>query len=229
MVTASVLAAGGIGINWEGATVLHVTGTDRIAGGAFRVPPDRLEAATLALAAAITGGTVHLDSFPTIDFPTGLVAVFANAGIELTSMNGGTLARCPAGPRAVQTATGPHPAFPTDVQPQLTAFLTQAPGTSRIEEQIYTDRGTHVGPLRAFGAAVNADGSVITVCGPAPLVAADVAGKDIRAVTAMLIAALAAEGTSTIQGMYHLRRGYGSLLPKLAALGAELTIDQEMP
>ncbi|AXI76901.1 UDP-N-acetylglucosamine 1-carboxyvinyltransferase [Peterkaempfera bronchialis] len=229
LVTAAVLAASGVGITWEGTTALHVTGTDRITGGAFQVPPDRLEAATLALAAAITGGTVQLDNFPITEFPDGLVAVFADAGIELVPVNGGTLARCPAGPRAVQMATGPHPAFPTDVQPQLTAFLTQAPGTSRIEERVYRERATHIGPLRALGAAVNADGATITVRGASPLAAADVAGEDIRAATAALIAALAAEGTSTIRGMYHLRRGYDSLLPKLASLGARLTIDQEMP
>ncbi|MDH6111584.1 UDP-N-acetylglucosamine 1-carboxyvinyltransferase [Kitasatospora sp. MAP12-15] len=229
LVTAAVLAAGGVGITWEGTTALHVIGADRITGGAFQVPPDRLEASTLALAAAITGGTVHLDNFPPSEFPDGLLAVFADAGIELTAVNGGTLARCPAGPRPVQMATGPHPGFPTDVQPQLTAFLTQARGTSRIEERIYTERATHVGPLRAFGAAVNTDGAEITVRGPFPLAAADVAGEDIRAVTALVIAALAAEGTSTIRGMYHLRRGYGSLLPKLAALGVKLTIDQEIP
>ncbi|MFE9424595.1 UDP-N-acetylglucosamine 1-carboxyvinyltransferase [Kitasatospora sp. NPDC006697] len=229
MVTAAVLAASGVGITWEGTTALHVTGTDRILGGAFLVPPDRLEAATLVLAAAITGGTIQLDDFPTSDFPAGLMAVFADAGIELTPVNGGTLAHCPAGPRTVHLATGPHPAFPTDVQPQLTAFLTQAPGTSRIEERVYTDRTTHLGPLRALGATVNADGAAITVRGPAPLTGADVAGEDIRAATAALIAALAAEGTSTIRGMYHLRRGYGSLLPKLSSLGAKLTIDQEMP
>ncbi|WP_030601249.1 UDP-N-acetylglucosamine 1-carboxyvinyltransferase [Streptomyces achromogenes] len=229
LVTASVLAAGGVGITWEGTTALHVTGTDRITGGTFQVPPDRLEAATLALAAAVTGGTVQLDNFPTTAFPTGLVAVFADAGIELAPVNGGTLARCPAGPKAVHVATGPHPGFPTDAQPQLTAFLTQGPGTSRIEERVYTDRTTHVGPLRALGAAVNTDGATITVRGPAPLAAADVAGEDIRAATAALIAALAAEGTSTIRGMYHLRRGYGTLLPKLVSLGAKLTIDQESP
>ncbi|MCC9307668.1 UDP-N-acetylglucosamine 1-carboxyvinyltransferase [Kitasatospora sp. RB6PN24] len=220
MITASMLAAGGVGITWDGTTALHVTGTDRITGGVFQVPPDRLEAATLALAAAITGGTVHLDNFPISGFPAGLVAVLADAGIELAPVNGGTLARCPGGPRAVQTAT--NSATCTDMQPQLTAFLTQAAGTSRIEERIYTQRATHVGPLRAFGANVSANGPVIIVHGPAPLIAADVAGEDIRAVAALLIAALAAEGTSTIRGMYHLQRGYAGLLPKLAALGARV-------
>ncbi|MFI9186870.1 UDP-N-acetylglucosamine 1-carboxyvinyltransferase [Streptomyces goshikiensis] len=225
MATASMLAAGGVGITWEGANALHITGTDRITGGTVPVAPDRLEAATLALAAAITGGTVDLDNVPVTTFPAALVSMLAEAGIELVSANGGTLARCPDGPRAMQTATAS--ATCTDVQPQLTAFLTQAPGISRIEERIYTARATHVDPLRAFGAAITADGPTITVNGPSPLTAARVTGQDIRAVAALLIAALAAEGTSTIQGTYHLQRGYGSLLPKLTALGAKLTVVQE--
>ena len=226
VVTAAVLAACGVGIHWD-AAALHVTGTDRIGGGAFAVPADRLEAATLALAAATTGGGVHLEGFRPEEFPDRLLAVFADTGIELAPERGGTTVRCPSGPHAVQVATGPHPGFPTDVQPQLTAFLTQAPGTSRIEERIYTRRSTHIGPLRALGAHVSTAGRVITVRGRTPLTSADVEGEDIRAVTALVIAALAAEGTSTIRGMYHLRRGYGSLLPKLASLGANLTIDQE--
>ncbi|WP_097240768.1 hypothetical protein [Streptomyces sp. 1331.2] len=225
--TAALLSQAGVGIEWRGRTALNVTGTDRIRGGVFTVPPDRLEAATLALAAAITGGTVHLDGFPPAAFPDGLVSVFADAGIQLDPLDGGTAVSTPAGPRPVQMATGPHPGFPTDVQPQLTAFLTQAEGTSRIDERIYTQRDTHLPALAAFGAAVNATGSVITVRGRSALTGADVTGEDIRAVTALVIAALAAEGTSTIRGMYHLRRGYGSLLPKLAALGTHLTIDQE--
>ncbi|WP_030247568.1 UDP-N-acetylglucosamine 1-carboxyvinyltransferase [Streptomyces sp. NRRL S-350] len=228
-VTAGLLARSGVGITWQGAEALHVTGTDRIAGGVFPVPPDRLEAATLALAGAITRGTVHLDAFPLGDFPTGLVSVFADAGILLTAERGGTTVTVPAGLRAVEMETGPHPGYPTDVQPQLTAVLTQASGTSRIDERIYIRRDSHLAALRKFGADVNAQDQVITVEGPSRLAAADVEGEDIRAVTALVLAALAAEGTSTIRGMYHLRRGYGDLLPKLAALGAPLTIDQETP
>lgn len=220
--TASLLAAGGVGITWEGTTALHVTGTDRITGGTVEVPPDRLEAATLALAAAITGGSVFLDNIPVAAFPAALVSMLAAAGIELVPSHGGTLARCPAGPQPMQTVTAS--ATCTDVQPQLTAVLTQARGTSRIEERIYTSRATHVSPLRAFGAAVTADGPTITVHGPSPLTAARVAGQDIRAAAALVIAALAAKGTSTLDGTYHLDRGYGDLLPKLAVLGATLDV-----
>ncbi|MFE3610333.1 UDP-N-acetylglucosamine 1-carboxyvinyltransferase [Streptomyces goshikiensis] len=225
LATAALLAAGGVGLAWKGTTALHVTGTDHIAGGTVRVPPDRLEATTLALAAAITGGTVHLAGVPADTFPAALVAMLADAGIELIPADGGTLARCPAGPRPVQTAT--TSATCTDVQPQLTAFLTQAPGISRIEERIYTSRASHVDPLRRLGAAVTADGPTITVHGPSPLTAARVNGQDIRAVAALVIAALAAHGTSTIHGIYHLQRGYGSLLPKLAALGAAVEVVQQ--
>ncbi|MFD4243603.1 UDP-N-acetylglucosamine 1-carboxyvinyltransferase [Streptomyces sp. NPDC058525] len=225
LATAALLEEGGVGIEWEGTTALHITGTDRITGGTVHVPPDRLEAATLALAAAITGGTVHLDNIPVTTFPAALVSMLAEAGVELVPAHGGTLAGCPAGPQPVQMATGS--ATCTDVQPQLTAFLTQAPGISRIEERIYTARATHVAPLRAFGADVTADGPTITVHGPSPLTAARVAGQDIRAAAALVIAALAAEGTSTIQGKYHLHRGYGNLLPKLTALGAKLEVVQE--
>ncbi|MEV8323310.1 UDP-N-acetylglucosamine 1-carboxyvinyltransferase [Kitasatospora sp. NPDC056731] len=228
-VSAELLARSGVGITWQGTDALHVTGTDHIAGGVFPVPSDRLEAATLALAAAITGGTVHLDAFPPCGFPPGLVSVFADTGILLTPERGGTTVTVPAGLHATEMATGPHPGYPTDVQPQLTAVLTQAAGTSRIEERIYSRRDTHLAALRKFGAVVNAEGQLITVEGPSGLAAADVAGEDIRAATALVLAALAAEGTSTIRGMYHLRRGYGDLLPKLAALGASLTIDREMP
>ncbi|MFB7865441.1 UDP-N-acetylglucosamine 1-carboxyvinyltransferase [Streptomyces sp. NPDC056069] len=225
LTTAAMLAEGGVDIIWQGTGALHITGTDRITGGTVAVPPDRLEAATLALAAAITGGTVHLDNVPVVTFPPALVAMLADAGIELDPTDGGTSARCPSGPRPVQTAT--VSATCTDIQPQLTAFLTQAPGTSRIEERIYTARDSHVAPLRAFGAAVTADGPTITVHGPSVLTAARVAGEDIRAVAALVIAALAAQGTSTVRGVYHLQRGYGSLLPKLATLGAELEVMQE--
>ncbi|MFF3775621.1 UDP-N-acetylglucosamine 1-carboxyvinyltransferase [Streptomyces sp. NPDC002232] len=222
--SASLLAAGGVGITWEGASALHITGTDRVTGGVFPVPPDRLEAATIALAAAITGGTVHLTNVPASTFPEDLTALLVDAGVELVEADGGTLARCPTGPRPVHTAT--TSATCTDVQPQLTALLTQAPGTSRIEERIYTSRSTHVTPLRSLGAEVRADGPTITVHGPSALTGAEVTGHDIRAAAALVIAALAADGTTTIHGTYHLHRGYSHLLPKLTALGARLTLPQ---
>lgn len=125
----------------------------------------------------------------------------------------------------MEAATGPHPGLPTDAAPQLAAMLTQARGASLIGERVYPRRDTHVEALRAFGADISATGSMICVRGPVSLRAAEAEAGDIRAVTALLIAALAAEGTSTIRGMYHLRRGYGQLLANLTTLGADIITD----
>ncbi|MEU2868276.1 hypothetical protein ABZ769_03605 [Streptomyces olivoreticuli] len=127
----------------------------------------------------------------------------------------------------VEAATGPHPGLPTDTAPQLAAMLTQAAGASLIGERVYPRRDTHVAPLRAFGAHITATGSMIRLRGPERLHAADVQAADIRAVTALLIAALVADGTSTIRGLHHFRRGYGYLLTNLARLGAGITIEPE--
>ncbi|WP_030390713.1 UDP-N-acetylglucosamine 1-carboxyvinyltransferase [Streptomyces sp. NRRL S-241] len=203
---------------------MHVSGSDWVAGGTFAVAGDRIEAATMVMAAAATGGSVHLDNFTTANFPDGLTSVLAASGITLTDdASGGVRAHLDGPLQPVEAATGPHPGLPTDTAPQLTAMLTRAEGTSLIGERIYPRRDTHVQGLRSFGADITATGSILCVRGPARLRNATVEAADIRAVTALLIAALAANGTSTIRGMFHLRRGYGHLLPNLATLGAEIT------
>ncbi|MFF0437527.1 UDP-N-acetylglucosamine 1-carboxyvinyltransferase [Streptomyces sp. NPDC004327] len=203
---------------------LHVHGADSISGGQFTVAGDRIEAATMIMAAAVTGGTIDLDGITLPELPDSQLQVFADAGLHLTSHGGGIRAAVgEGGLRAVQARTGPHPGLPTDTAPQLAALLTQARGSSHVFEAVYPQRDTHVAPLRALGADITADGQDIRIHGPAPLRAADVQAADIRAVTALLIAALVADGTSTIGGMYHLARGYGRLLPNLAALGADIT------
>ncbi|MER7514258.1 UDP-N-acetylglucosamine 1-carboxyvinyltransferase [Streptomyces lavendulae] len=207
---------------------LHVHGADRIEGGEFTVAGDRIEAATMIMAAAVTGGAIELDGITMPELPEAQRQVLADAGLILTAHDAGIRATAgPDGLRAVQARTGPHPGLPTDTAPQLAATLTQATGTSHVFEAVYPQRDTHVAPLRAFGADITADGRDIRIHGPARLLAADVQAADIRAVTALLIAALAADGTSTIGGMYHLARGYGRLLPNLAALGADITTTAE--
>jgi UDP-N-acetylglucosamine 1-carboxyvinyltransferase len=228
-VTADVLRAAGATVEWEGATALHVTGADNLSGLTRPVPPDRIEAATLVLASAVTGGGIHLTNCPPSTFPDGLVAVLSDAGLTLAPRGSGTEVTSAGRPHPVTAQTGPHPGLPTDVQPQLTAYLTQADGPSRITERVYTSRCTHVQGLRAMGADLRADGPHILVMGPRRLHGAPVEAADIRAVTSLVTAALAAEGTSTIRGMYHLQRGYGALLPKLAALGALVTTTQDDP
>ncbi len=203
---------------------LHVSGSDWIAGGSFAVAGDRIEAATMVMATAATGGSVHLDNITAADFPAGLTRTLAAAGITLADdASGGVRTRLHGPLQPVEAATGPHPGLPTDTAPQLAAMLTRADGTSAIGERIYPRRDTHVQGLRTFGADITVTGSTLRVRGPARLNGATVEATDIRAVTALLIAALAAHGTSTIRGMFHLRRGYARLLSNLATLGAEIT------
>ncbi|MBP0932523.1 UDP-N-acetylglucosamine 1-carboxyvinyltransferase [Streptomyces sp. KCTC 0041BP] len=207
---------------------LRVQGTDRMTGGAFTVAGDRIEAATMIMAAAATGGTLELDGITLPELPDDQRRVLARAGILLTAHDGGIRAVLgPHGLQAVSARTGPHPGLPTDTAPQLAALLTLAEGTSDLFEAVYPRRDTHVEPLRAFGADITATGQHTRIRGVTRLRAADVQAADIRAVTALVIAALAAKGTSTIGGMYHLARGYGRLLPNLAALGADITTDAE--
>ncbi|GAA2643962.1 hypothetical protein GCM10010425_59610 [Streptomyces spororaveus] len=185
---------------------------------------DRIEAATMVMAAAATGGTVHLDNITAADFPDGLTRALAEAGIiRADDPSGGVRTHLYGQLQALEAATGPHPGLPTDTAPQLAAMLTRAEGTSLIGERVYPRRDTHVQGLPSFGAEITATGPILRVRGPARLHGAEVEAADIRAVTALLIAALAADGTSTIRGMFHLRRGYGYLLPNLATLGAEIT------
>ncbi|MGJ5893674.1 UDP-N-acetylglucosamine 1-carboxyvinyltransferase [Streptomyces niveiscabiei] len=227
--TARFLADRGVLIHFD-QEGLHVSGSDWIAGGTFSVAGDRIEAATMIMAAAATGGSVHLDNITAADLPDGLTRTLAKAGIAVADDPSGGVRTLLDGPlRATVTATGPHPGLPTDTAPQLTAMLTGAVGTSMIRECIYPRRDTHVQGLRAFGAEITATGAILRVHGPARLRGADVEAADIRAVTALLIAALAADGTSTIRGMFHLRRGYALLLPHLATLGAEITTIPEAP
>ncbi|MFK0173440.1 UDP-N-acetylglucosamine 1-carboxyvinyltransferase [Streptomyces sp. NPDC090306] len=220
--TAEFVARRGVGVDWS-PKGLHVTGARYIPGGSATVPGDRIEAATMIMAAAVTGGSLDLDGISTDAIPDGLSAALADAGVRLADTSTGLRTEMGGPLRAIETATGPHPGLPTDTAPQLTALLTQAHGTSVLAERVYPQRDTHLDGLTAFGAAVTSQGPVIRISGATRLCAAHVGASDIRAVTALLLAALAADGTSTIRGMYHLRRGYGHLLSNLATLGASIT------
>jgi len=224
--TARFLQLGGTGIGWD-QDGLHVTGTSHLAGSSFTVAGDRIEAGTMLMAMAATHGSIGLDGISCDALPGGLRDALAGAGVTVAPDGQQGLTAAAGALDAVEAATGPHPGLPTDTAPQLAAMLTQACGTSLIHERIYPRRDTHIAALAAFGADISACGSTVRVTGPATLRAADTEAADIRAVTSLLIAALAADGTSTIRGMYHLRRGYSQLLAKLATLGAHVTTIQE--
>jgi UDP-N-acetylglucosamine 1-carboxyvinyltransferase len=186
------------------------------------VPSDRLEAGTLALAALITGGEVALDNAGLSDLTPGFVETMQLIGGDLVECPTGLLVRAPRGLVAADVVTGPHPEFPTDLQPQTVSLLTRAPGRSTVVERVYRRRATHVAGLRAFGAVLDERGDVLVVNGGGQLRPADVTATDIRCCTALLLAALAAPGESRISGLYHLDRGHGRLLDVLSDLGASI-------
>lgn len=223
--TVTLLRRMGVPIQAEGSALL-VEGCDRFAPASARVPADRMAAGTLLLAGTITGGRAHVTGLDLEDLPRGFIDSFAEAGVKLTqaadAVRTEPSALCP-----VTVETSVHPGYPTDLQPQLVALLTQAPGVSHVVERVYTHRATHVPGLVAMGADVTARGQELRITGPSTLRGTTVHGKDIRAATALLLAALAAEGTTTLYGVAHLRRGYEDLAGALAALGADITEEDQ--
>lgn len=210
----------GVPIMVEDSTI-HVEGGRTLHGAEHQVPPDRMVAGTLAIAAAITGGDIELD-VNLEDLTSGFVSTADDAGVVMSATPTGM--RVQRGQlRAVRVETGVHPGYPSDLQPQITGLLTQAPGASRVREKVYSQRGSHVAGLAAMGARILPDGQDQVIHGPTRLRGATVRGEDIRAAASLLIAALVAEGRTVLTGVAHLRRGYEDFPATLRLLGADIT------
>ncbi|MBM3139337.1 MAG: UDP-N-acetylglucosamine 1-carboxyvinyltransferase [Chloroflexi bacterium] len=219
---AEMLGAMGARINGHGGNTLTVEGVPRLHGCDFTVIPDRLEAGTLLLAGAATGGDVrvtnavpgHLDS---------LCAKLGEMGVTIErSEEGGVRAASRGRLEPMQAQAVPYPGFPTDLHAPLAAALTQAGGVSIIHERVYDNRTLYVGELRKLGARITVGGQSVIVEGATPLVGAAVRALDIRAGAACVIAGLAAEGETQVHGTSHLDRGYAHLEAQLRALGADV-------
>ncbi|WP_331735968.1 UDP-N-acetylglucosamine 1-carboxyvinyltransferase (plasmid) [Streptomyces anulatus] len=213
---------------------IEVVGGSGVLGTHQVLPPDRLEAGTLAIAAALTGGSVTLVAFPREGLPETFWSLLREAGAEIETSPSGCVvtmtehSRDNARVRYVRTA--PHPGFPTDLQPQATVLATQMSGITHIHEGVHELRSSHAKGLQQFGARVATSGRSIVVTGATALEAAEVVGEDIRCVVAYMLAALAADGCSTIHGGYHLRRGHSDFVETLRVLGAEVHQQQrEVP
>ena len=218
---AEMLQAMGARISGAGTHTIQVDGVEALHGVSQRLIPDRIEAGTLAMAAAISGGTVTLTDVRAEQM-TSTCAKLTAAGVRLEHTDS-TLTASGAAPLcATDVQAMPYPGFPTDLQAPITALLTQATGTSFIHERVFEDRMQHVGELRKLGANVVSAGATPVVHGPSALVGARVRGSDIRATAALVVAALAAEGQSVVSGVEHLDRGYEGLARKLALLGADI-------
>jgi UDP-N-acetylglucosamine 1-carboxyvinyltransferase len=189
-------------------------------GTTHHVTTDYIEAGTYMIAAAATGGDVTIDRMRPSDVRW-LINKLRSAGAEV--VEGASHVRVRSAPlHAVDVTTWPHPGFATDVQPQYCALMTQATGTSIVSEALYENRFRHVPALVDFGARISVEGRSAIIEGPAALRGTRATVPDIRSGAALVIAALCAEGTSHLDSVYHLDRGYESLEEKLRGLGADV-------
>jgi UDP-N-acetylglucosamine 1-carboxyvinyltransferase len=186
------------------------------------VLPDRIETGTYAMAVAITGGDVLLQNARP-ELLQSALDVLTQSGVQVAATNEGIrVSRNGAGLAPIEVTTAPFPGFPTDLQAQLMALMTLAEGTSRITETIFENRFMHVQELNRFGARINLDGETATVEGVDRLKGAPVMATDLRASVSLVIAALAAEGETMVNRVYHLDRGFERLEDKLVRCGATI-------
>jgi UDP-N-acetylglucosamine 1-carboxyvinyltransferase len=212
----------GARISGAGTSRIIVEGVPKLNGARHRVLPDRIETGTYAMAVAMTGGDVLLENARPELLQAGL-DVLTQAGVEITSTNAGIrVTRNGKGIAAVEVTTAPFPGFPTDLQAQLMALMTRAEGTSRITETIFENRFMHVQELARLGARIQLSGETATIEGVERLKGAPVMATDLRASVSLVIAALAAEGETMVNRVYHLDRGFERLEDKLSACGAAI-------
>jgi len=212
----------GARINGAGTAEIVVEGVARLGGARHRVVPDRIETGTYAMAVAMTGGDVMLEN-ARAELLQAALDVLAKAGLEYNETNRGLRVARNGGPLAsVDVSTAPFPGFPTDLQAQFMALMSRADGTSRITETIFENRFMHVQELARLGARIHLEGETATVEGVERLKGAPVMATDLRASVSLVIAALAAEGETMVNRVYHLDRGFERLEDKLAACGAAI-------
>jgi len=219
---ARALVAMGARIEGAGTDLVVVEGVTRLGGVEHTVIPDRIEAGTLLVAAAITRGDVHVQGAVPSHLDA-LVGKLREAGCTVTPTADGIRCRGPEMPEPVDLETTEHPGFPTDMQAQLMALLTVARGTSVISENIFENRFMHVAELRRMGADIRVEGHTAVVKGVHTLSGAPVMATDLRASASLILAGLRAGGTTRVARVYHLDRGYEALERKLQTLGARTT------
>ncbi|TNE27208.1 MAG: UDP-N-acetylglucosamine 1-carboxyvinyltransferase, partial [Alphaproteobacteria bacterium] len=220
---ADCLIAMGAKITGLGTETLEITGVEKLAGTTHSVIPDRIETGTYAIAAAMTGGEVTL-KHARLDHLEALIPVLEAANVSLKDDGHGnvTITRKGNTLNAVDITTAPYPGFPTDLQAQAMAMLTIAEGAGTVKETIFENRFMHVPELARMGADIAVHGSSAVVRGVPRLKGAEVMATDLRASVSLILAALAADGTTVVNRIYHLDRGYEKLEQKLGACGAKL-------
>ncbi len=219
---ADCLVKMGAQIEGIGSSTLHIQGVERLHGATHSVLPDRIETGTYAIAAGMTGGDVTLCGTRADQLDSFLDAM-REAGISVEATDDSLrIRRNGNGLRPISVETQPYPGFPTDLQAQIMALMTKADGVSTIRETIFENRFMHVQELARLGAEISLHGDTAHVKGVPRLVGAQVMATDLRASVSLVIAALAAEGETMLNRVYHLDRGFEALEVKLGRCGADI-------
>jgi UDP-N-acetylglucosamine 1-carboxyvinyltransferase len=219
---ANYLNAMGAKITGHGSPRITIEGVASLTGCEHRVIPDRIEAGTFMVASAITNGDVHLDNVR-LDHLMASTAQLRAIGVIVEKDNGGCSVTSVRRLEATAITTQPHPGFPTDLQAQFMALLSIADGNSVVTEKIFPDRFLHVAELGRLGAKLHKEGATVVIHGVKHLTGAPVMASDLRASAALVIAGLAARGTTTVNRVYHIDRGYEQIEKRLNALGAKIS------
>jgi UDP-N-acetylglucosamine 1-carboxyvinyltransferase len=219
---AECLIAMGSAIEGAGTHRILVQGGTAFRAARHRVIPDRIEAGTYAIAAAITGGQLEL-THARLEQMASVAQVLESAGVRIWPGDRGLIVAGDGPLRGIDITTEPYPGFPTDLQAQFMALMTQAQGAAMIRETVFENRFMHVPELQRLGANVTLQGTSALVRGGAPLKGAPVMATDLRASVSLVLAALVAEGETIINRVYHLDRGYEQLDLKLKRCGADIT------
>ncbi len=211
----------GADIRGAGTDVIKIRGVPRLHGGTYSIIPDQIEAGTYMVAAAATGGNVLVKNI----IPKHLEPITAKlerAGAIIEEYDEAIRVTRPGALQAVNVKTMPHPGFPTDLQPQMTVLLSLAEGTSLVTEGIFENRFRYVDELCRMGASIQVDSRVAVIEGVQALQAAPTRASDLRAGAALVLASLAAKGTSEVDNVSHIERGYERIVEKFTALGADI-------
>lgn len=218
---ANFLNAMGAKVRGAGTGTIRIDGVTTLYGAEHTVIPDRIEAGTFMIAAAITGGNVLVQG-AVPEHLTSLIAKLEEMGVTIVEEDNGLRVIAPDKLKAVDVKTMPHPGFPTDMQSQMMALLMKAEGTSMVTETVFENRFMHVEEFRRMNADMKIEGRSVIINGPCNLQGAEVAATDLRAAAALILAGLAAEGYTRVTELKHLDRGYVRFHEKLAALGADI-------
>jgi UDP-N-acetylglucosamine 1-carboxyvinyltransferase len=218
---ADMLIKMGARIQGHGTPEIRIEGVEKLTGCEHRVIPDRIEAGTFMVAAAITNGELELRHC-NLDHLIAVADRLEEVGVHISRQNGTVYVSSSRRLNPIEMTTQPYPGFPTDLQAQLMALLCLADGMSVVTERIFPDRFLHVGELNRMGARIRKEGATAVVQGVKEMQGANVMASDLRASAGLVLAGLVAKGTTRIDRIYHIDRGYEKIEQKLAAVGAKI-------